>query len=148
MNLPEEHTYNVNLKWNQGRVGTLFSPELDQSIEIATPPEFDGGVAGVWSPEHLYVASVVSCLMTSFLAIASYSKFEFVDLEVESGGLMSKTDGKYIMSKVTLRPILKVSDAALEAKGLRLLEKAEQICLISRSIKSEIVFEPKVVVES
>lgn len=144
--MPEEHTYNVNLKWTGGKKGVLTSPELNDPIEIATPPEFDGGVPGVWSPEHLYTASVVSCLMTSFLAIAEYSKFSFEHLEVESEGLMSKEEGKYTMSKVILRPVLTVNDAGLEAKGLRLLEKAEHICLISRSIKSEIVFEPKVVV--
>ncbi|MCC5924968.1 MAG: OsmC family protein [Bacteroidetes bacterium] len=144
--MPEEHTYSVNLKWTEGRKGVLSSPELHDTIEVATPPEFDGGVPGVWSPEHLYTASVVSCLMTSFLAIAEYSKFAFVNLEVESDGVMTKEDGKYIMSKVVLRPVLTVSDAAQEAKGIRLLEKAEHICLISRSIKSEIVFEPRVVV--
>ncbi|MCH8524397.1 MAG: OsmC family protein [Balneolales bacterium] len=146
MSMPEEHTYSVNLKWTEGRKGVLSSPELHDTIEVATPPEFDGGVPGVWSPEHLYTASVVSCLMTSFLAIAEYSKFAFVNLEVESDGVMTKEDGKYIMSKVVLRPVLTVSDAAQEAKGIRLLEKAEHICLISRSIKSEIVFEPRVVV--
>jgi peroxiredoxin-like protein len=146
MNLPDQHTYSVNLKWTEGRKGVLSSPELNDTIEVATPPEFDGGVPGVWSPEHLYTASVVSCLMTSFLAIAEYSKFPFVNLEVESDGVMSKEDGKYVMSSIVLRPVLTVSDPALEAKGIRLLEKAEQICLVSRSIKSEIVFEPRVVV--
>jgi len=58
---------------------------------------------------------------------------------------MRKVDGKFIMEKVILRPVLTVADAAQEAKGIRLLEKAEHICLISRSIKSEIQFEPRVV---
>ncbi|KPP94768.1 MAG: SACOL1771 subfamily peroxiredoxin [Bacteroidetes bacterium HLUCCA01] len=141
----DEHSYAVNLKWSGGRKGVLSSPDLTETIEVATPPEFDGGVAGVWSPEHLYTASVVSCLLTSFLAIAEYSKFPFEDLQIESEGVMRKVDGKFIMEKVILRPVLTVADAAQEAKGIRLLEKAEHICLISRSIKSEIQFEPRVV---
>lgn len=145
MNSFDEHSYAVNLKWSGGRKGVLSSPDLTETIEVATPPEFDGGVAGVWSPEHLYTASVVSCLLTSFLAIAEYSKFPFEDLQIESEGVMRKVDGKFIMEKVILRPVLTVADAAQEAKGIRLLEKAEHICLISRSIKSEIQFEPRVV---
>jgi len=141
----DEHSYAVNLKWSGGRKGVLSSPDLTETIEVATPPEFDGGVAGVWSPEHLYTASVVSCLLTSFLAIAEYSKFPFEDLQIESEGVMRKVEGKFIMEKVILRPVLTVADAAQEAKGIRLLEKAEHICLISRSIKSEIQFEPRVV---
>ena len=27
------HEYNVNLKWNEGRVGEVFSPELNSKIE-------------------------------------------------------------------------------------------------------------------
>ena len=34
------HNYEVNLAWNHDRLGTISSPALSQSIEIATPPEF------------------------------------------------------------------------------------------------------------
>ncbi len=51
------HQYNVNLKWNEGRVGEVFSPELNSKIEVATPPQFPKGVDGVWSPEHFFYSS-------------------------------------------------------------------------------------------
>ncbi|MDZ7805566.1 MAG: hypothetical protein U5K71_00450 [Gracilimonas sp.] len=49
----EEHTYDVDLKWKEGRIGELKSYKLNDSINVATPPEFPGGVEGIWSPEHL-----------------------------------------------------------------------------------------------
>ena len=49
-----EHDYTINLEWNQGRIGQLSSPELENLIECATPPEFPNGVPGIWSPEHLF----------------------------------------------------------------------------------------------
>lgn len=147
MSQSEEHHYDVTLEWNEGRIGTMSSEKLDSTLQVATPPEFPGGVEGIWSPEHLFVAAVSSCLMTSFTAVAEFSKFGFTSLKVGSFGTMSKVDGKFVMSRVTLRPVLTISDEKYEAKAYRLLEKAEEICLISRSIKSEIVFEPEVLVE-
>ncbi len=144
MQTSEEHLYNVDINWKSGRVGSMSSPGLEEKLDVATPPEFPGGVEGVWSPEHLFVASVSSCFMTSFTAIAEYSKFEFESLNVKSSGVMSREDGKFVMSKVILKPLLEITDGKYEKKAYRLLEKAEEICLISRSIKSEIEFQPEV----
>lgn len=144
MKQPEEHSYDVKLFWKEGRIGELNAPGILETIEVATPPQFVSGVEGVWSPEHLYTASVVSCFFTSFAAIAEYSKLDFVDLEIESSGIMSKEDGKYVMSKIILKPVLIIEDESKEKRAYRILEKAEQVCLITRSIKSEIVFEPSV----
>ena len=79
--MPDIHKYEVNLEWKEDRKGLLSSPILTHEIEVATPPEFPKGMAGIWSPEHLFVAAVNSCLMTSFLAIAENSKFEFISFK-------------------------------------------------------------------
>lgn len=140
----DDHIYHVKVSWNEGKIGELSSHELSEKIKVATPPQFPGGVEGIWSPEHLFTAAVSSCFMTSFTAIAEYSKFEFESLEVESVGVMSKEDGKFVMSKVILKPVLSIRDESQIKKAHRLLEKAEEICLISRSIKSEIELHPEV----
>jgi peroxiredoxin-like protein len=143
----DRHEYKVNLTRTGSRVASLEAPGISEKIEVATPPQFPGGVEGVWSPEHLYTASVVSCFFTSFEAIAAYSKFTFTDLKVDSSGILEKADGKFVMSKVLLKPVLTINDASDKKKGLRLLEKAEQICLITRSVKTEVHLEPQIVVE-
>ncbi len=142
----QEHQYEVNITWNEGRVGTMSSPALDESIKVATPPEFPGGVEGIWSPEHLFVSSVSSCFMTTFLAIAEYSKLDYESLKVEAVGTMGKVDGKFAMTDVILRPVLEITDEKQEAKALRIMEKAEAACLITRSITSNMIFEPKVLI--
>lgn len=141
------HTYNVNLTWIKNRLGKVSSPELNESIEVATPPQFDKGIEGIWSPEHFFTAAVSSCFMTTFLAIAEYSNFDFIDLKVESEGFLEKIDGKFIMSKVILKPTLFVTADTREDRAIRIMEKAEKACLISNSIKSEIEFLPKVEVK-
>jgi organic hydroperoxide reductase OsmC/OhrA len=72
----ETHNYEVNLQLEQNTKGTLSSPVLPSKIEVATPPGFQNGMAGIWSPEHLFVASVNACLMATFLAIASNSIYQ------------------------------------------------------------------------
>ena len=142
----QEHTYEVDIDWAEGRIGIMSSPVLDDRLEVATPPQFPKGVAGIWSPEHLFVSSVSGCFMTTFVAIAENSGLDFEDLKVNSVGTMGKRDGKFMITEVILKPELLISEEKNKEKALRILEKAEAACLISRSIKSEIKFEPKVVV--
>ena len=142
-----KHHYEVDLKWESHRKGTLTSPVLDQSVEVATPPEFPKGMEGIWSPEHLFVSSISSCLMTTFLAIAEYSKLEFNSFDVKAIGTLEKVDGKPMISRIVLKPLLIIPDDKLREKAERILHKAEKGCLISNSITSEIVFEPAIEIE-
>lgn len=140
----QEHNYTININWKEGRIGTMKSPELDQEIEVATPPQFPGGEEGIWSPEHLFVAAVSSCLMTTFIAIAEYSKLEYHSLDIQATGKLAKVEGKFMMTEVVLKPKLVIKDEKSVQKAERILHKAEAACLISRSIKSEIILETDV----
>lgn len=143
--MTQEHHYQVDLTWDSDRKGTMSSPKLDQTIEVATPPEFEKGMEGFWSPEHLFVASVNSCLLTTFLAIAEYSKLDFNDFESKALGKLEKVDGKYMVSEITLSPVLVINREKDRDKAERILEKSEAGCLISNSIKTKINFNPKVI---
>lgn len=81
MNDTMTHSYEVNLHWDSERKGTLSSPVLPTKIEVATPPDFPKGMKDIWSPEHLFVGAVNSCLMATFLAVAENSKFGFISFE-------------------------------------------------------------------
>ena len=139
------YTYITRLKWEKDRIGSLSAPGIP-TIEAATPPEFPGGVEGYWSPEHLFIASANICLMTTFLAIAANSKFEFLEYTSEAEGKLEKVDGRLMMSEITLKPVLKVKSEEQIEKGIRLIEKAEHNCLISNSMKSKIVLIPQVII--
>lgn len=145
MNNPdEEHFYEVDIDWLEGRTGMMRSELLDDEIKVATPPQFPGGVEGIWSPEHLFTASVSSCFFTSFTAVAEYSKFTFESLNIKSSGKMSRENGKFVMSEIIIEAELVIADESREKKAIRLLEKAEEICLITRSIKSKVIMKPVV----
>jgi len=138
------HHYEVKLNWESDRKGLISSPVLQSNIEVATPPEFPKGMAGIWSPEHLLVAAVNSCLMTTFLAIAENSKLDFVNFESKADGKLERVEGNYMISEIVLSPVVTISNNADKERALRILHKSEQACLISNSIKSNIVFQPEI----
>ena len=126
----------------------MSSPILNNTIEVATPPEFPKGMPGIWSPEHLFVAAINSCLMTTFLSIAENSKLEFESFSSKAIGKLDKVDGKFMMTEVTLIPIVSVIHERDKERAERILEKSEANCLISNSVKSVIIFKPEVKVSS
>ena len=144
----QEHFYDVSLTWNTDRKGTMRSDVLNSSIEVATPPEFPKGMQGIWSPEHLFVAAINSCLMTTFLAIAENSRLVYNNFESKAIGKLELVDGKYIMSEVVLKPVVVLSNEDDREKALKVLHKSEAACLISNSVKSKIILEPEVKVEA
>ena len=141
----EPHYYNVEINWQNSRKGVMCSPELNDNngvcIEVATPPEFPKGVPGIWSPEHLLVASVSSCLMTTFLAIAENFKLEFESFSCGSKGKLEMIDGKFMMSEILLKPTVIIHHEDHTEKAIKVLEKSERACLITNSIKSKITME-------
>ncbi len=134
----DKHSYNVSLKWEEGRKGVMNSPELPTKIEVATPPEFDKGIPGIWSPEHLFTASVLSCFMTTFLAISEFSKLEFKSFDCDAEGVLDKVDGKFLMTEINLKVLLVIDDESKKERAIRILEKSEAACLISNSIKTKV----------
>lgn len=151
----EAHFYNVDIAWNKERKGIMCSPELAAAqdshggcIEVATPPEFPKGIPGIWSPEHLFTASVSSCLMTTFLAIAENSKLDFLAFNCNAKGKLEQVDGKYLMTEVLLEPVVIVKEEKDIDKAYKVLQKSEINCLISNSVKAKVVMKPVVRMET
>jgi len=86
--------------------------------------------------------------MTTFLAIAEYSKFEFISFKCGSKGVLDKVDGRFIMVEVQLFPEVVISNEAQKERALRILEKSEKACLISNSINSKVTMEPKIIIQN
>ncbi len=148
MTLIESHEYEIQLVGTGLKTGKAeASQDGLAGLEVASPPEF-GGPGGVWSPEHLFVAAISSCLMTTFRAIADSSNVEIIDYRDDASGRLQRGEDRlYSIDRVTLRPHVVVADGSKIDKTLRLLEKAERVCLISRSIDTEVILEPTVVTD-
>lgn len=145
--MENNYFYTTEVEWTGERHGDLRSPVLP-NLQIDAPPEFKGH-DGVWTPEHLFVGSVNSCFMTTFLAIAENSKLDFVSFQANAKGKLEKLEGQgFVMSEITLHPKLVIKNARDAERANRILEKAEKHCLISNSIKTKTRLEPEITTAS
>lgn len=140
------HFYQTDVRWIGEKKGELGAPGLP-TLLAATPPEFQGH-PGIWSPEHLFVASVNVCLMSTFIAISQFSKFPFVSYQCRAEGKLEKTETGFQITEITLKPQINVTKEEDREKATKIIEKAEKNCLISNSVKSKIFLEPTILVGS
>lgn len=111
------------------------------------PREFDGP-GDQWSPETLLLAAVADCFVLSFRAVAAASKFDWLALECSSRGTLDRIDRVTQFTEIAHSVILDVPAGSSEQRAHSLLEKAEQVCLISNSLTAAVRLEAEVRVAS
>ena len=116
----------------------VVSGEGLPDLDTHAPPQF-GGPAGLWSPEAMLSASVANCFILSFRAIARASKFEWTSLECNVEGILDRPERVTFFTVFNIHVVLRLPDDAKKEMAQRLLEKAESICLVTASLKSETV---------
>lgn len=142
--------YTIELKWmpdpdaEYKRMAQLGNDNLPQ-IVCVTPPEFKKGIPDHWSPEHLFVSSVVACFFTTFLAISDSSKLQLKELVINGVGTLDKdADGKEAITRIDLYPKIIIEAGEDVVKAKKIAEKTEVNCLIANSMKSEITMTPEI----
>lgn len=101
---------------------------------------------GRWTPEDLLLSAIASCYTITFRTLAEHSKFEYIDLQVEVEGAISKTETGYAFGEVLVRANLMIPQEEEQARAIKLLNKAKGLCLVSRALAIKQVFEPVVAV--
>lgn len=141
----ETADYRIQLEGTDPKSGKLDGVEDGlPTLEVASPPEF-GGPGGVWSPEHLFVAAVSSCLMTTFRAIAAMSGVDVISYTDDSSGTLLRGDNRLLrIDSITLRPKVVEAEVSDVDRVECLLNKAEDVCLIGRSINTTVHLEPEI----
>jgi organic hydroperoxide reductase OsmC/OhrA len=140
---PFPHVYAVSAAANPTGPVSLDSPDLP-TLPSEGPKEFDGP-GDKWSPETLLTASLVDCFILSFRAVANASKFSWSRLECQAEGKLDRIERVSQFTHFTVRAKLTVPVGTDIERAKKLLEKSEQVCLISASLKGEKHLEMEVV---
>ena len=138
--LPHHYRAAANMSADDGV--ELSSPGL-ANLESASPAEY-GGPGDKWSPETLLVAAVADCFVLTFKAIARASKFEWSSVKCDVEGVLDREDKVTRFVSFDVRAVLDVPAGTDEARAKRLLEKAEQNCLVTRSLTAHANLETEV----
>ncbi len=139
---PHHYSASTRVAGSAGAVA-IASPGLP-GLDTAAPKEF-GGPGDRWSPETLLVAAVCDCFTLGFKAIAAASKLEWTELAVDVAGTLDRVERKMLFTEFAITAQLTVP-AGQEARAPRILEKAEEACLITNSLSARVHLDSKVVV--
>jgi len=142
-----QYVYTINASSTTARSGIVGADEIQPPIAFSAPPEFQGE-AGNWTPEHFFVAAVAACFVSTFSGMATISKFDFLSLKLAAEGIIRKDEGGWRFTQVNLRPRLTIALEKDRERANRLVEKAEKICLVARSLNCPVALEPEIVVEA
>jgi len=128
------HSYKVLVKGNPTDNLEVTGDGLPQ-LRTAAPAGFDGP-GDQWSPEDLLMASVSSCLVLSFRAIAKASSLQWQSIECETSGELNQVERRIRFTRISSRIRLRIDSADKEETAAKLLKKAEETCFISNSLAS------------
>jgi organic hydroperoxide reductase OsmC/OhrA len=112
-------------------------------MQASAAPAYLGNQKFV-DPEEAFVASLSSCQMLTFLAVACKKKFVIDEYVDEAVGHMEKNaEGKLAITRVTLRPRLKFSgEKQPTAQDIEEMNHAaHDQCFIANSVKTEVTVE-------
>jgi len=114
-------------------------------LATATPREFDGP-GNRWSPEALLVGAVADCFVLTFRGLARAAKLPWTSLECAATGTLDRQDGVTRFTHVRLRADLGIPPDGDREAAARLLQRAEDRCLVSRSLTAAVHLESTVTV--
>ena len=137
--------FQVDLNWRRKQQGMLSATDVNNEITVATPPGF-GGEGEEWSPEHLFLGSISSCFMTTYLAFAKKFQFSITGLYCNIIGEVALISGKYQFTQINLFPTIYVEEESLKAKAEKALEKTKQYCLIAHSVAVPLTYHPEILI--
>jgi organic hydroperoxide reductase OsmC/OhrA len=142
--------HRVRLTWEKGdapftynfypRNHVIAFKDGQESMTASAAPAYKGD-AGKADPEDLLVASLSSCHMLSFLAIASKKRVTVTSYEDDAVGFLENDAGVLWITRVILKPKVTCdADAALLEEIHHL---AHQACFIANSVKTDVRVEPR-----
>jgi peroxiredoxin-like protein len=131
---PFPHHYEASAA-TSGEGDIALTADRLPTLVSAAPAEF-GGSGDRWSPETLVVAATASCFVLTFRAIAKMSRLPWTSLNCEVSGILDRVDRVIRFTSFAIYASLEVPEGTDREQVKRLLERAEQTCLITNSLKA------------
>lgn len=136
---PFPHHYSVTL------TNDALTAEPRAEIRMGPPPQFNGN-AEVWSPEHLLVASVLSCLKTTFDAYARRAGVAIHQWRGIATGVLAKSSQGPVFTSIDLE-IEIATDPGEEVRLQSVIAASERDCIIARALSAPVHVTAKVTAE-
>ena len=142
----------ILLKWQLGE-GELAQGKYSNSHEITyneqfkliadAAPDWGGDVANT-NPEQALAASISSCHMMTFLALAAKAKWPVSSYEDKAEAFLGKNSkGQMAVTKIRLNPSVQFSDGftVSDQEMNEMHGRSHRYCFIANSLSEEVEFE-------
>lgn len=145
-----------NWKGNTGEgTSSVDSYSRTHEIEFSGKPSLmlttadkERGSNDLLNPEDLLVAAVSSCHMLSYLYLCAKSRVIVTSYkDMANGEMIEHSKGGGHFKKITLMPVVTVTEESMREKAIHLHHKAHEICYIASSVNFEIALEPQIKIE-
>lgn len=133
---PFPHAYTVTVAGSADGDVELSADHVE-GLRSASPAEF-GGPGDRWSPETLLVGALGDCLVLTFRGIARASKLPWTALRCGVTGTLDRIDHVTQFTAFEIQASLDVPAGTDPERARRVLDKAEQNCLVASSLKAPI----------
>jgi organic hydroperoxide reductase OsmC/OhrA len=122
-----------------------WSFDAGVTVRASAAPAYLGSESCV-DPEEAFVASLSSCHMLTFLALAARKRYVVDGYRDEAVGVLGKdAEGRLAMTRVTIRPQVAFGgEKQPTTEELHQLhDRAHHACFIANSVKTEVIVEPQ-----
>jgi peroxiredoxin-like protein len=135
----KSHRFPVSVEWRGARLTTASVPGKDQ-LDVATPPEFKGGIEGVWSPEDLLVAATATCFTVTLAAIAERREVPLHAVEVDGTGFIERHDEGFGFVLIELHARLETDEESVVAAE-KAARDAKDGCFVGKALDTPVHLE-------
>lgn len=142
-----QYFFEVELNHTEGRKGMLTAKDVKGSIEIATAPEFKGGVPDIWTPEHLFLGALSSGYMTTYLAIAEKRNLKVCHMTCGSIGQINLYEAHLEFTTINLYPKVYIQTDADIVIAKEILHSAYNHCIVANSVKPLLINHGEVLID-
>ena len=144
--IDKQFLFEVQLNWLSDTRGILSAKDANGTVYVATPPEF-GGEEKSWTPEHLFLSSISSCYMTTYLAFVKKLGFEISHFDCNAIGQIEIIEGKYKFTNINLFLKVFITGEELREKAKIAMEKTNKYCLITNSVNAAIFYHSEILID-
>ncbi|MEO9511432.1 MAG: OsmC family protein [Flavobacteriaceae bacterium] len=152
----KKHNYKIKVEWtgNEGK-GTQNYKLYTRNHKISAAGKYDAingssdpsflGDRSKYNPEDLFLSSLSACHMLWYLHLCSVNKIVVIEYTDNATGILEETsDGSGKFSKVTLNPIIKITNSDNIQRANELHAEANKMCFIANSCNFKIGHNPMI----
>ncbi len=150
--MSQVHTFPLSVHWtgstlaagDYSRDAVAHAPGKPMIVTSAAPSY--AGNAARWNPEDMFGASLATCHMLTFFALAKKAGVDVQAYDDSALATLEMVDKAMRISTIKLAPTIVVAAGTDDAKVRELFEKAHNYCFVANSVTTKVEMTPTVVV--